>query len=139
MLQQRKECLLVLGVVEHNTTHIGVAFETHIEGACKVFVGEEQTKQRLIGVGLSLIGKAVVGDVVGKLHIGHIVEMEPETGVHIVDADMEITLFLGTVVKGEVGSDFLVEPHQRDGASEVTVAGVGVDDDGHDSVDVLAQ
>ena len=139
MLQERHQRLGVLRVVEHDAAHVGVALEAHVERTGEVLVGEEQAEERLVAVGLSLVGEAVVGDIVGKLHIGHIVEMQPEVGVHIVDVDLEIALLLWTVVKGEVLAHFLVKLHQRDGACEVAIAGVGVDDDGHDGVDLVAQ
>ena len=139
MLQERHQRLGVLRVVEHDAAHVGVALEAHVERTGQVLVGEEQAEERLVAVSLSLVGEAVVGDIVGKLHIGHIVEVQPEVGVHIVDVDMEISPFLGSVVETEMLSNLAVEVHQRDSACEVTVAGVGVDDDWHDGVDVPAQ
>ncbi len=139
MLQERHQRLGILRVVEHDAAHVGVALEAHIERTCQVLVGEEQAEERLVAVGLSLVGEAVVCDVVGELHVGHIVEVQPEVGVHIVDVDLEIALLLGAVVEGEVLPYLLVELHQRDGTCEVAVAGVGVDDDGNDGVDLVAQ
>ena len=65
--------------------------------------------------------------------------MQPEVGVHIVDIHLEIAFLLWSVVERQVLPHLPVELHQRDGACEVAVAGIGVDDDWHDGVDFPAQ
>ena len=136
MLKQFDERAGVLRVVEHDGSHVGVALESHVEWCLQVLVGEEQREQRLVGIGLSLGCESVEGDIIRELHVRHIVEVKSEVGVHIVDIDKEITLFLRSVVELEVFAYFLVQLHESDGTTEVAVGTIGVDDDRHHGIDV---